>query len=70
MTSSVSSMGSSCLTLVSRFVISRYNFFNCTEKTLLLAWSWFGFPSKRADEVDEPSVVDERVNADEEIEAA
>ena len=63
-------MESSCLTLVSRFVISLYNFFNWTEKTLLLAWSWFGFPSKRAEEADEPSVVDESVKADEEIEAA
>lgn len=37
---------------------------------LLPAWSWFGLPSKRAEEVDEPSVVDERVKADEETEAA
>ena len=70
MISSVSSMKSSCLTLVSRFVISLYNFFNWGEKTLLPAWSWFGLPSKRAEEVDEPSVVEERVKADEEIEAA
>ena len=64
---SVSSMESSCLTLVSRFVICRYNFFNWSEKTLVLAWSWFGLPSKRAEEVDDPSVVDERVKVDDEI---
>ena len=63
MTSSASSMESSCLTLILRLVISRYNFFNWTEKTLFPSWSRFGLPSKRAEEADEPSVVDERVKA-------
>jgi hypothetical protein len=37
---------------------------------LFSARSWFGLPSKRDEVVDDPSVVDERVEADEEMEAA
>jgi len=37
---------------------------------LLPGCSWCGVPSKRAEEADEPSVVEERVKADEEMEAA
>jgi len=65
-TSSVSSMESSCLTLASRLEISRYNLFNWWAKILFSARS----SSKRDEEVEDSSVVDERVNADEEMEAA
>ena len=61
MTSSLSFMESSCLALVLRFVISWCNLFNQRAKILHSARSWFGLPSKRNEEVDNPSVVDERV---------
>ena len=70
MTSLLLSMESSCLTLVLRFVISYYNFFNWRAKILFSARSSFGLLSKRDEEVDDPSVVDERVKVDKEIEAA
>jgi len=55
---------------------ARYRFFNCIEKTLFpessvpFPWPCPPRPSKRAEEAEDPSVVDESVNADEDIEAA
>ena len=50
-------------------MISRYNLFNWRAKIPFSARSCFGLPSKRDEEVDDSSIVDERVNVDEEMEA-
>jgi len=74
MLSSASSIESSCLILFSKLLILRYSFFNCTEKTLLPESSvpgpWLGRPSNRAEDAEEPSVVEDKVKAEDEIDAA
>jgi hypothetical protein len=51
-----------------------YSFFSCIEKTLEsfvpFPWPCPPRPSKRAEEAEEPSVVDESVNAEEDIDEA
>src|SRR6266545_5391830 len=67
---------SSCLIFVSKFDNALYSFFNWIEKTLFLEssvpfpWPCPPWPSKRAEEADNPSVVDDSVNADEDIDVA
>ena len=55
------------------FEVCEYKIFIWRAKILFSAWSWFGLLSKRDEEVDDSSVVvlvDERVEADEEMEVA
>lgn len=52
----------SCMTFVSRFEISRYNFFTWRAKIPFSARSRFGLPSKSSEEVDDSS--DERLGLD------
>jgi hypothetical protein len=58
---------SSCFIFVSNAL---YSFFNCIEKTPFPESSVpFPWPSKRAEEAEEPSVVEESANAEEDIDA-
>jgi hypothetical protein len=64
---------SSCLIFVSKF--DNALLFNCIEKTLFpessvpLTWPCPPWPSKRAEEADNPLVVDDSVDAEEGIDA-